>query len=48
MDNKKQEKDNFLAIISCMDKDQLNDLIKEKGKQPKLIQPIFKTSEYNK
>lgn len=42
VDKKEIEKQNFLTMISSMDKDQLNQFIKEKGKGPKRIKPIIK------
>lgn len=42
MDNKEVQKQNFITMISSMDKDQINQFIKERGKGPKRIKPIIK------
>lgn len=40
--NKEQEKNNFLKVLSAMTQDDLNHLIKEKGKKPKLVRPVIR------
>lgn len=43
--DKQQEKDNFLKVLSAMSPDELNTLIKEKGKKPKLVKPIIRFTQ---
>lgn len=33
-------KENFIKVLSSLDKDQIRDLIESKGKDPKLVSPI--------
>lgn len=40
--DKEQQKSNFLQVLSAMSMDELNNLIKEKGKKPKLVKPIIR------
>lgn len=42
MDNKEIQKQNFLTMLTSMDKDQINQYIKEHGKGPKRVKPIIK------
>lgn len=39
---KEQEKTLFLKQLASMDQEELNRLIKEKGKKPKLVKPIIR------
>jgi hypothetical protein len=41
-------KENFLKIISSLDKDDIDRIITEKGKKPKLIKPLIRLSENSK
>lgn len=43
--DKQQQKDNFLKILSAMTSDEINNLIKTKGKKPKLVKPIIRFTE---
>lgn len=43
--DKQQEKENFLKILSAMTSDELNKLIKEKGKKPKLVKPVIRFTQ---
>lgn len=35
-------KDNFIKRLSSMTVDEINQLIREKGKKPKLVKPLIK------
>ncbi len=47
-ERKSISKADFLAELIRMDKDQINDMIKAKSKQPKLICPIILLGHENK
>ena len=44
----KENKESFIDNISVMTHEKLNELIKLKGKGPKLVQPIIYLNNYNK
>lgn len=45
MDNKEIQKQNFLTTLAAMDKDQINQFIKEHGKGPKRVRPLIKLNK---
>lgn len=40
-ERKKYSKENFLSILSSLSIEEINDIIREKGKEPKLIIPFI-------
>lgn len=46
-DKKEQDKNDFLKRLSAMSEEELNLLIKEKGKKPKLVKPLIRLTESN-
>ena len=45
MDNKEIQKQNFLTILAAMDKNQINQSVKEHGKGPKRVKPLIKLNK---
>lgn len=40
-DKSKLSKNEFIAYLASLSQEEINNLIKEKGKEPKLIEPIY-------
>lgn len=45
MEKNNASKDRFIAILAGMTPDDINEFIKEKGKEPKLVKPFIKVIE---
>lgn len=45
---KKISKENFLQVVSSLSREEINSIIKEKGKPPKMIDILIKTRKGDK